>query len=55
MKKQKKTNQYGLSEVDRLRRENAQLEEEVGPLKKWQRYLAEQHQNDLDSFNDTEN
>lgn len=39
-------------EMDRLKhleRENARLKQENNLLKKWQRYLAEQHQSDLDS------
>ena len=39
-------------EMDRLQqleKENARLKQENDLLKKWQRYLAEQHQNDLDS------
>jgi len=39
-------------EMDRLQtleRENARLKKENDLLKKWQRYLAEQHQSDLDS------
>lgn len=45
------------SELDRLKkleRENARLKKENDVLKKWQRYLAEQHQNDLDSSRDTD-
>lgn len=34
--------------------ENARLKKESDLLKKWQRYLAEQYQNDLDSSKDTE-
>ncbi len=44
-------------EMDRLRqleRGNARLKKENDLLKKWQRYLAEQHQNDLDSSSDTD-
>lgn len=44
-----------LSEVARLKKENERLKTENDLLKKWQRYLAEQHQNDLDSSKDTEN
>jgi len=54
IKKQKNSNQHKLSEVDRLRVENEHLKKENDLLKKWQRYLAEQHQNDLDSSKDTE-
>ena len=44
-------------ELDRLKqlgKENARLRQENDLLKKWQRYLAEQHQNDLDSSRDTD-
>jgi len=37
-----------------LEKENARLRQENDLLKKWQRYLAEEHQNDLDSSRDTE-
>ncbi len=43
-----------LTEVERLQKENAKLKEENDLLKKWQRYLAEQHQTDLDSSKDTD-
>lgn len=38
-----------LSRVEQLERENERLRKENDLLKKWQRYLAERHQNDLDS------
>ena len=44
-------------EVDRvsqLEKENARLKQENNLLKKWQRYLSEQHQNDLDSSRNTD-
>ena len=44
-------------EMDRLKKlekENARLRQENDLLKKWQRYLAEQHQNDLDSSRNTD-
>jgi transposase len=41
-----------LTENARLRRENARLQQENALLKKWQRYLAERHQSDLDSSKD---
>ena len=44
-------------EMDRLRqleKENARLKQENDLLKKWQRYLAEQHQSDLDSSKNTD-
>lgn len=44
-----------LSEIDRLKRDNDRLRKENDLLKKWQRYLAEQHQNDLDLSKDTGN
>lgn len=43
-----------LSELDRLKQENARLQKENDLLKKWQRYLAEQHQSDLDSSKSTD-
>ena len=42
-----------LSRVKQLEKENARLRQENDLLKKWQRYLAETHQNDLDSSRDT--
>jgi transposase len=44
-------------EMDRLRqleKENARLKKENDLLKKWQRYLAEQHHNDIASSRDTD-
>jgi transposase len=44
-------------EIDRLKKlekENARLKKENDLLKKWQRYLAEQHQSALDSSRDTD-
>ena len=38
-----------LTENERLKQENERLKKENNLLKKWQRYLAEQRQNDLDS------
>lgn len=38
-----------LSEIARLQKENDQLKEENDLLKKWQRFLAERRQNDLNS------
>lgn len=43
-----------LSEIDRLKKENARLQKENELLKKWQRYLAERHQSDLDSSKSTD-
>ena len=34
-----------LTKLQKLERENAQLKKEVSLLKKWQRFLAEEHQN----------
>jgi transposase len=44
-----------LKENAKLKKENARLRAENDLLKKWQRYLAERHQNDLDSCKDTDN
>ena len=44
-------------EMDRLKKlekENARLRQESDLLKKWQRYLAEQHQSGLDLSRDTD-
>lgn len=55
VRKQKKTiSEKELTENARLKKENAKLREENELLKKWQRYLAEVHQKDLDSSKDTE-
>ena len=43
-----------LDRVKQLEKENARLKQENDLLKKWQRYLAEAHQSDLDSSRDTE-
>jgi len=43
-----------LTENARLKKEIERLKKENDLLKKWQRYLAERHQNDLDSSKDTE-
>lgn len=43
-----------LDKVKSLEKEVARLKQENDLLKKWQRYLAEQHQNDLDSSRDTD-
>ena len=42
-----------LSRIKKLERENALLKQENDLLKKWQRFLAEQHQNDIDSSRET--
>tara|TARA_B110000014_G_C19767649_1_gene399537 strand:- start:201 stop:551 length:351 start_codon:yes stop_codon:yes gene_type:complete len=38
-----------LTKLQLLEKENAQLKQEVDLLKKWQRFLAEEHQSDIDS------
>ena len=43
-----------LDRVSQLEKENARLKQENSLLKKWQRYLSEQHQNDLDSSKNTD-
>jgi len=43
-----------LSRIKQLEKDNARLLQENDLLKKWQRYLAETHQNDLDSSRDTD-
>jgi len=43
-----------LDKVRALENEVARLKQENDLLKKWQRYLAEQHQNDLDLSRDTD-
>jgi len=42
------------SELDRIKKENARLQKERELLKKWQRYLAEKHQSDLDPSRSTD-
>ena len=54
-KDKKSINLQDLTEIDRLKRDNERLRKENDLLKKWQRYLAEQHQNGLDSSKDTGN
>lgn len=44
-----------LDELKRLRKEVARLKQENDLLKKWQRFLAEEHQNDIDSSRETDN
>jgi transposase len=53
-KNTKKTNKREMTENARLKKENEQLKLEIDLLKKWQRFLAEQHQEDLDSSKETE-
>lgn len=43
-----------LDKIKRLEKENARLRQENDLLKKWQRYLTQTHQNDLESFRDTD-
>ena len=38
-----------LTKEQQLERENKKLKEELYVLKKWQRFLAEEHQDDIDS------
>ena len=53
--KKKRTNSdKELTENARLKKDVERLKKENDLLKKWQRYLAEQHQSDLDSSKDTE-
>ena len=42
-----------LNKIKQLQKENDRLKMENDLLKKWQRYLAEVHQNDLDSSKNT--
>lgn len=42
-----------LSRVKKLELENARLKQENDLLKKWQRFLAEQHQKNIDSSRET--
>lgn len=51
-RKTKSANQ--VSETTKLKREVERLKKENDLLKKWQQYLAEVHQNDLDSSTDTD-
>ncbi len=48
-KKKKTVNAKEIKETERLKKRIAFLEKENDTLKKWQRYLAEVHQNDLDA------
>lgn len=43
-----------INRIKRLEKENARLKQENDLLKKWQRFLAEEHQNDLDSSRGTD-
>jgi len=53
-KKKRAVSDKQVTENARLIKENARLKKEIDLLKKWQRYLAEQHQSDLDLSKDTE-
>lgn len=53
MSRKKKTPPPKITELAALKREVNRLKQENDLLKKWQQYLAEQHQNDLDSSSDT--
>ena len=54
MSKKKKSPTQKITELATLKKENTRLQQENDLLKKWQQYLAEQHQNDLDSSTDTD-
>jgi transposase len=43
-----------LTNEQKLERENKQLKEELYALKKWQRFLAEEHQDDINSSKNSE-
>lgn len=47
-------NKKELNKIKQLKKENERLKLENDLLKKWQRYLAEVHQNDLDSSTSTD-
>lgn len=47
-------NKKELNKIKQLQKENERLRQENDLLKKWQRYLAEVHQSDLDSSKHTE-
>ena len=42
-----------LNKIKKLEKENARLKQENSLLKKWQRFLAEQHQKGIDSSRET--
>jgi transposase len=44
-----------LDKIKQLEKENARLKQENDLLKKWQRFLAEEHQSDIDSSRETDN
>ncbi len=49
-----KKEQAELDELKKLRKEVTRLKQENDLLKKWQRFLAEEHQNDIDSSRETD-
>ena len=53
-KKKRTVSDKELKENVRLKKEVERLQKENDLLKKWQRYLSEQHQNDLDLSRDTD-
>ena len=53
-KKKRAVSDKELKENVRLKKEVERLQRENDLLKKWQRYLSEQHQSDLDSSRDTD-
>lgn len=53
MSRKKKSPSQKITEVAALKKEVNRLKQENDLLKKWQLYLAEQHQKDLDSSSDT--
>lgn len=54
MKEKKAPPAKELEELHRLKQDNARLKKENDLLKKWQRYLADQHQKGLDSSKPTD-
>ena len=50
-----KKDQKELNKIKALEKEVAKLKQENDLLKKWQRFLAETHQNDIDSSRETGN
>lgn len=53
MSRKKKSPDQKITEVAALKKEVNRLRQENDLLKKWQRYLADQHQKGLDSSSDT--
>ena len=54
MKERKPPTARELTELEQLKRDNERLKKENDLLKKWQRYLAERHQNALASLSVSE-